>query len=78
MVALYTPQRPIDFLGLHTDTFFVMISLGLGVWGLAQGTGSSPMEALLADSVPTGGRLCRSELVVMFAVCSAQEQVLKD
>ena len=54
VLALYAPQRPLTMMGLQTDTFFVLICAALAVWGMCQGVGTAPLEALLADSVPTG------------------------
>ena len=52
--AIYVPQREIKLGPITTDTFFALICLALALWGVAQGAGSSALEALLADSVPTG------------------------
>ena len=54
---MLVPQRDIALAGVKTDTFFALICFALALWGVAQGAGSSALEALLADSVPTGEHL---------------------
>ena len=51
------PQRDIMLGPVKTDTFFALICFALALWGIAQGAGSSALEALLADSVPTGPKM---------------------
>ena len=54
IAAVLVPQRDIMLGPVKTDTFFALICFALALWGIAQGAGSSALEALLADSVPTG------------------------
>ena len=54
VLALLAPQKLVIIAGVHTDTFFVLICAALAMWGICQGVASAPLEALLADSVPTG------------------------
>ena len=53
-LRLHRSGRCEQVLGLHTDTFFALMCVALGAWGISQGMAASPMEALMADSVPTG------------------------
>jgi hypothetical protein len=36
---------------------FELLCVALGLWGAANGMGYSALEALFADSVPTGNRI---------------------
>ena len=49
-------STPVTFLGQETDWRFLLLALALCAWSAAGGISNAPMQAIFADSIPTGQR----------------------